>query len=49
MEEKEAQKHLKASRVDEVHVEPNAVWGDAVQDIVDKRAREIAQLHEWIG
>ncbi|KAJ7594381.1 hypothetical protein C8J56DRAFT_436001 [Mycena floridula] len=49
MEEKNAEQHVQASRSEEgSFIEPRLIWGDAVQDIVDARAKDIARYRQHI-
>lgn len=48
MEHGEAEKHLKACQADEGSiVDPQDVWGEPVQAIIDTKAIEIARYREW--
>ena len=48
MELKDADRHIKSSRdADGKLVDARTVWGQAVQDIIDSRSREVARYQEW--
>ncbi|KAK0223658.1 hypothetical protein IW262DRAFT_845662 [Armillaria fumosa] len=46
MDQSDGEKHMKACSTDEIQ-DPKQVWGDKVQDVVDRRAREIGQYLLW--
>lgn len=48
MDQGDGEKHMKAcsTGADEIQ-DPKSVWGDKVQDVVDRRAREIGQYLLW--